>query len=344
MGINKKIRVLVVDDSIVFREMLCKGLSTEPSIEIVAKAGNPFEARDMIIEYEPDVMTLDVEMPMMRGTEFLKKLMPQYPIPVVVISSKPENVFDALNSGAVDFAAKPGTTGLTGIDMFIKEIAVKIKIASVAKVKCTQSGIQTVKRRSSSTSGGKYSLIAIGASTGGTEALHDVIKNFDRTIPGIVVVQHMPPVFTRMYAERLNRTCDVEVLEAKDNDEVFQGRVLIAPGDRHMVLNRVGDKFFVRLQSGDRVNGHCPSVDVLFNSVAEKAADITVGVILTGMGHDGARGLLAMRKKGSYTIGQDEETSVVYGMPKVAYDIGGVQKQLPIQMISDTIIRVLDGK
>lgn len=327
---NRKIRVLVVDDSMLFREVIKTGLNKDTAIEVVATASDPYMARDKIIEFEPDVMTLDIEMPKMNGIEFLKKLMPQYPIPVVVVSSANKNVFDALNSGAVDFITKPQRD----IDIFLNELIVKIKIASTAKVGKWKNA--AVNRGNNSNS-----VIAIGASTGGPEAIEEVIKNLGADIPGIVIVQHMPPVFTKLYADRLNNSCNIEVKEAEDGDLILPGRALIAPGDKHMQVVKDGVPR-VHCFAGERVNGHRPSVDVLFYSAAERYLENSYGIILTGMGYDGAKGLLEMRKRGARTIVQDEESSVVYGMPRAAFEIGAAEKQVPLNSIADTLYKLLN--
>lgn len=342
---GNRIRVLVVDDSMLFREVLIRGISGDPGIDVVGAAGDPFEARDKIIDLKPDVMTLDVEMPKMNGIEFLRRLLPQYPIPVVVVSATAGNVFDALDAGAVDFVAKPNMSSSMSVSSLINELVVKIKIASMAKVTKTKNpGIaQNSSRKAGFQANEDLSrlIIAIGASTGGTEATYDVLKEFPEDMPGIVIVQHMPPVFTRMYAERLNKTCRLEVKEAADGDVLQPGKVLIAPGDYHMELVKKGRTYSVRCFKGEKVNGHCPSVDVLFNSVMETAGRDALGIILTGMGNDGAKGLLNLRKKGAYTIGQDEKTSIVYGMPMVAYNIGAVAKQLPLQKIPEEVMEYI---
>lgn len=324
----RPIRVLIVEDSIVFRELLIQNLSRDPAIQIVATAKDPFEARDAILQHKPDVMTLDVELPRMSGIEFLRKLMPQYPIPVVVISALSDKVFDALNAGAVDFVAKPAVTSRVQLEDFIRnELLVKIKIASTAKISNIK---KTVMGQGHEVlpGKGKNKIVAIGASTGGTEAIFSVIKDFGTDIPGVVATQHMPQGFTAMYAKRLNDQCRIQVKEAQTGDRVLPGHMLLAPGgDAHMRLVKVNGVYQVECKKGPRVNGHCPSVDVLFESVAKSAGSDAVGIILTGMGGDGAKGLLAMRKAGARTIGQDESTCVVYGMPKVAYDLGAVQYQ-----------------
>jgi len=337
----RPIRVLVVDDSLMFRNLLVKGLDADPNIEVVAQAQDAYEARDAIIKYRPDVMTLDVELPRMSGIEFLKKLMPQYPLPVVMISSLNDKVFDALEAGAVDFVNKPNNMNQARLNDFLtQELAAKVKIASTAKV-------GRMKRAETGSIAehnivGKDRIVAIGASTGGTEAIYEVVRKFKKDIPGVVVVQHMPPGFTKMYADRLNNQCEVTVKEAQTGDRVLPGQVLIAPGDRHMRVVRVNGRYQVECRGTDRVNGHCPSVEVLFSSVARTAGRNAVGVILTGMGGDGARGLLEMRNAGAQTIGQDEATCVVYGMPKVAFDIGAVQYKMALPAIANKVYSLLN--
>ena len=337
----RTIKVLVVDDSLVFRNLLVKGLQEDPTLEIVAQAQDAYEARDAILKYRPDVMTLDVELPRMSGIEFLRKLMPQYPLPVVMISSLNDKVFDALEAGAVDFVNKPTSLNREQLNEFLtQELAAKIKIASMAKVgRLKRVDMDSAVGHANVV--GKDRIVAIGASTGGTEAIYEVLRGFRRDIPGVVIVQHMPPGFTKMFAERLNNQCEVAVKEAQTGDKVLPGQVLIAPGDRHMRLLKVGDTYQVECRGNDKVNGHCPSVEVLFNSVAKAAGRNAVGVILTGMGGDGAKGLLEMRKAGAQTVGQDEATCVVYGMPKVAYDIGAVQYQMPITAIAGKVYSLL---
>lgn len=337
------IKVLVVDDSVVFRELLVQNLSRDSSIQVVGTAKDPFEARDAILKYHPDVMTLDIELPRMSGIEFLRKLMPQYPMPVVVISSLSDKVFDALNAGAVDFVAKPAVVNRTQLEDFIQnELLVKIKIASTAKISNIKKTVAQSENQQLTTAR-KNLIVAIGASTGGTEAIFSVVKDFGIDIPGIVIVQHMPPGFTQMYAKRLDNECRVHVKEARTGDRVMPGHVLIAPGgNMHMHLVKVGDNYQVEMKSGAKVNGHCPSVDVLFESVARTAGANALGIILTGMGGDGANGLLSMRKAGARTIGQDESTCVVYGMPKVAYDIGAVEYQEKLTDIPKRTYTVLN--
>ncbi|MCM1157748.1 MAG: chemotaxis response regulator protein-glutamate methylesterase [Bacteroidales bacterium] len=339
------IKVLIVEDSMVFRELLVQNLGKDPAIKVVGTAKDPFEARDAILKLKPDVMTLDVELPRMSGIEFLRKLIPQYPLPVVVISSLSDKVFDAMQAGAVDFVAKPAVSNRAQLEDFIKnELLVKIKIASTAKISNIKKTVMMNGQQQQQLSSKKSNLIvAIGASTGGTEAIFDVVKGFGTDIPGVVVVQHMPPGFTKMYAKRLNDQCRIQVKEAETGDRVLPGHMLIAPGgDRHMRLLKVNGVYQVECKAGPRVNGHCPSVDVLFDSVANTAGSDALGIILTGMGGDGAKGLLAMRKAGARTIGQDESTCVVYGMPKVAYDIGAVEYQEKLSSISGRTYSLLN--
>lgn len=330
----KKIRVLVVDDSHIFREVLAKGISSDPFIEVVATAIDPFIARDKILQYQPEVMTCDIQMPKMNGIEFIKRLLPQYPLPVIVVSTLSEAVFEAMNAGAVEFVTKPDVQSAKSVEFFINELIGKIKIASKAQV-------QTAQRKTTSIieneNNNKYNIIAMGASTGGTEAISSVLKSLPDTTPGIVIVQHIPPIFSKMFADRLNSSTNLQVKEAQSGDWLEQGKVLIAPGDRHMRIKKIGDNFKVDCFQGEKVNGHCPSVDVLFESVAKEAGNKAIGIIMTGMGYDGARGLLALKRKGAMTIGQDEKSSVVYGMPKVAYEIGAVDKQVPLENIPQLI-------
>lgn len=336
----KKIRVLIVDDSLLFRQTLANELSKDFGIEIIGTAEDPFAAVKLINELHPDVVTLDVEMPKMSGIEFLRRVLPQYPLPVVVVSSVAENVFNALDAGAVDFVTKP-SAAKGGMPAFIAELVGKIKVASTAKVRQPNArpampGAAPARQQELDSS----KIIAIGASTGGTDALYEVLTHLPANIPGIIIVQHMPTGFTKLFAERLDRNCKFHVKEAADGDLVRPGQAIVAAGDHHMRLVKSGSTYQISSQTGERVSGHCPSVDALFTSVAQVAdCSKIVGVILTGMGKDGAEGMLKMRQAGAYTIGQDEATAVVYGMPKVAYDMGGVCTQLPLQSIADDIVK-----
>lgn len=330
----RKIRTLIVDDSMLFREFLVKSMSSDNAIEIIGTAADPIEAFKLIEQLRPDVVTLDVEMPKMNGIDFLKKLMPQIPTPVVVVSSLPINALDALDAGAVDFVKKPSIKSSSDLFNFTHELIIKVKIASMAKLKKakTTEHVSYTKIKAVDNF-----VIAIGASTGGTDATVAVIQDLPATTPGIVIVQHMPEMFTRMYAERLNRICKMEVKEAESGDRVQTGRILVAPGDFQMRLIKDTNGYVVKCTKEEKVSGHCPSVDVLFESVAATAGKNAIGVILTGMGADGAKGLMLMKNAGAYTLGQNKETCVVYGMPMVAFNIGAVIKQAPIGEMTSLI-------
>lgn len=342
----REIRVLVVDDSAIYRELITKALSSDPAITVVGTANDPFQARDAIIELKPDVMTLDIEMPRMTGLDFVRKLMPQYPMPVVMISSLSDKVFDAMNAGAVDFVVKPSGANRAEMEEFFKaELPMKIKIASTAKLGGMKKRLLEANSKllSLHKSAKNDMVIAIGASTGGTEAIASVIKDFGPDIPGVVIVQHMPAGFTQMYAKRLDDQSRVSVKEAENGDVVCQGRVLLAPGgDRQMRLIKVNGQYQVEVKKGPKVSGHCPSVDVLFESVAKTAGKDAIGIILTGMGKDGADGLLKMREAGAMTIGQNESTCVVYGMPKAAYECGAVQYQERLENVAKRTYNLLN--
>lgn len=346
----RTIKVLVVDDSLLFRELLVQNLNKDPEIQVVATAKDPFEARDAIVEYKPDVMTLDIELPRMSGIEFLRKLMPQYPMPVVMISALSDKVFDAMNAGAVDFVAKSSGSNRAELENFVRnELPGKIKIAANAQLipqkpmfSSGSSVAELSKLAGKENCDVKNMVLAIGASTGGTEATANVLKYLDTDVPGIVIVQHMPKGFTGMYAERLDRQSKLSVKEAKSGDIVRPGTALLAPGgDAHMKLVKVNGAYQVLIKQAPKVNGHCPSVDVLFDSVAEEAGRNAIGIILTGMGGDGAKGLLHMRRAGARTIGQDPTTCVVYGMPRVAYEIGAVEYQEKLQDIPNRTYQIL---
>jgi len=339
---NKKVRVLVVEDSLFFAKILEKKLSQDRNIEVVDYATDAYDARDKIIKYRPDVMTLDVEMPKMTGIEFLKKLMPQYPIPIVVVSALDDKVFDALNAGAVEFVNKPNTE--VPMNEFIDNLCEKIKIASEVNVSHYKEITKRTYSRQQFSKSSKYKLIAIGSSTGGTVALQQVLSKFNKEVPGIVIAQHMPPVFTKMYADRLNRELILDIKEAEEGDYVENGKVFIAPGNYHIRVKKIGSKYKIKLEKGNeknKVNSHCPSVDVLFDSVASQVKEEAIGIILTGMGKDGAKGLKRMRSKGAITIGQDQQSSVVYGMPKEAYRINALDYQEPLEKIADKVINII---
>ncbi|MGN1339130.1 MAG: chemotaxis response regulator protein-glutamate methylesterase [Oscillospiraceae bacterium] len=358
----KKIRLLVVDDSILFREVLSRYIRQDDEIEVVGTAGDPYNARDMILKYDPDVMTLDIEMPRMDGLEFLRKLLPQYYLPAVVVSSSDSRKKEALDIGAVDFIQKPlARTSAemkefaVGIGKAVKEAyrknasgAPTVSAKGVKSVKAaaepagvTHTEIPRAERSEIPSAGKKFRksdvVLALGASTGGTEALEQVIRNLPADCPATLVVQHMPAGFTKMYSDRLNKSCPMDVKEAEDGDRLRRGLVIIGAGEYHLRLCKDSRGYYVSSKNGDKVSGHCPSVDVLFTSVAENAKGNAIGVILTGMGRDGADGLLKMHNAGAFTVGQDKETCVVYGMPMEAYKIGAVQVQAPLYKIADII-------
>ena len=339
------IRVLVVDDSPLFRTFIKKELDALDGIDVVDVAQNASDAKEKILRLKPDVVTLDVEMPGMNGIEFLKTLIPKRPVPVVVVSSLPINALDALDAGAVDFVKKPDASQ-EAIKEFFVELTEKVKVASKAKVKRMKPVAEVTQKPSTvsslasmvNISASSKAVIAIGASTGGTEAIIEVVKDFPANTPGVVIVQHMPPKFTDLYAQRLDKICKMRVKEAEDYDRVVPGQIIIAAGEYHLTLKQDAKGYYIRSQRGEKVSGHCPSVDVMFDSVAKTAGKNAVGVILTGMGADGAKGIKFLRDTGAYTIGQDKETCVVYGMPMEAYKIGGITRQLPLDQIGSEVI------
>lgn len=344
------VKVLIVDDSALARDILRQGLSGDPEIEVIGAASDVYSARDQIVYKKPDVITLDVEMPRMDGLEFLKKLMPQYPIPVVMVSAMTEPgakiTLEALDHGAVDFVLKPASSFGHQLQDMIDELRTKVKSAAKVDVSAWRnlfykSGKKTVSKSKSILVGGTDKVLAIGASTGGTIALRQMITSFPANMVGTVVVQHMPPTFTKLFAEKLNEISSVEVREAVSGDRVLTGQVLIAPGGFQMEIVRSGGTYIVRCKEGEKVNGHCPSVDVLFHSVADHVGSNALGVLLTGMGRDGAAGMLAMRKAGARTLAQDEATSVVFGMPKEAYINGGAEKLVPLGAMVDAVVSLL---
>jgi len=348
----RPIRVLIVDDSALVRNILSQGLNLDPGIEVVGTASDPYEARDKIVQLRPDVLTLDVEMPRMDGVAFLRKLMPQFPIPIVMVSSLTQRgkqiTIDALEAGAVDFVAKPTSNVASGLNAMIGELQVKVKIASTANVSHWKG--KRVDVRPQTLAGNKAlaestdKVIAIGASTGGTEAIRKVITQFPSTTPGVVIVQHMPGGFTKMFSDRLNTLCAMEVKEAVDGDRVRNGLILVAPGGMQMKVVRSGGFYHVKCGGTDKVSGHCPSVDVMMHSVAEHVGANAVGGMLTGMGGDGSDGMLAMKNAGARCIAQDEASSVVFGMPKVAFEKGGAEKLVPLESIAQTLLNLLAGK
>lgn len=337
-----KIKVLVVDDSAFVRQVLTEMLAKDPGIQVVGAAPNPIIAREMIKSLSPDVLTLDVEMPRMDGLSFLEKIMTLRPMPVVMISSLTQQGADAalraLELGAFDYVAKPSVGLIDGLARLQEEIVLKIKAAATARIR-PLSQQRPARVATGATFRSSEKIIAIGASTGGVEALQELLSAFPADCPAIVVAQHMPPMFTASFAARLNQWCAVTVSQAIDGERVLPGHVYIAPGGFHLELARNGANYVCSVKEDPLVSGHRPSVDVLFRSVARAAGANAVGIILTGMGRDGAAGLLEMRSAGASTIGQDESTCVVYGMPKAAHDIGASEAEYPLQKIAGQALK-----
>jgi two-component system chemotaxis response regulator CheB len=343
-------RVLVVDDSAVVRQIFSRELAKDPELEVVGSAPDPYVARDLIVQRRPDVVTLDLEMPRMDGITFLRKLMHYYPLPVVVVSSLTaaggELAIEALAAGAVDVMCKPGSAFTVG-DM-TAELVEKVKAAArvdVARARqraaATAAGPPPAAKALSRTTN---KVLAIGASTGGTVALEAILRAMPHDAPGTVVTQHMPEMFTKYFADRLNELSRVQVKEGADGDSVVPGVVLVAPGNKHMLLRRSGARYHVSVRDGPRVNRHRPSVDVMFRSVAQAAGRNAVGVILTGMGGDGAQGLLEMRQAGARTLAQDEASCVVFGMPRVAIELGAAEKIVSLDAMSAEILRAVEDE
>ena len=337
------IRVLIVDDSAVVRKIFATELSRDPDIEVVGTAPDPYAARDLIIQEKPDVVTLDIEMPRMDGITFLRKLMIHYPLPVIIVSSlTPQGgdlALEALDAGAVDIMCKP--RGSYTVEDMSVELIDKIKAASHVNVQTKNGTSQPASPITQALRHTTNKISAIGASTGGTEALRIVLEQFPVNAPGTMIVQHMPEHFTKSFAERLNSLCAIEVKEAEDGDTVIPGRALIAPGNKHLMLRRSGAQYLSRVKNGPLICRHRPSVEVLFNSVSQFAGQNAVGIILTGMGKDGAEGLLKMKQAGAFTIAQDENSCVVFGMPKEAIKCGGVDEVVPLNNISEHIFKAL---
>lgn len=350
------IRVLIVDDSATARTVLKDVLSKDSEIEVIGTAPDAYVARDKIIQLKPDVVCLDVEMPRMDGISFLRKLMKHFPVPVLMVSSLTQDgaqvTLDALEAGAIDYVAKPHSYIYDGIDDIEKELITKVKMVASsnlsARILARKERSATMPSTQNTTSYAlaetTNKLLAIGASTGGTVALAELISKFPKNMPGTIIVQHMPGGFTKSFAERLNSISEVEVKEAEDGDIIGRGMVLIAPGDLHAVVRRDGGNYRVKLGTGKKVSGHRPSVDVMFNSVAMHVGKNAVGVILTGMGSDGAKGMLAMKQQGAINIAQDEKSCVVWGMPKVAYEVGATDYVEPLEKIVEKIVKLLNAK
>jgi two-component system chemotaxis response regulator CheB len=345
-----KTKVLIVDDSALIRRVLTELLSQDPDIEVVGTASDPYVARDKIKALNPDVLTLDVEMPRMDGLVFLEKLMRGHPMPVVMVSSLTESgcetTLRALELGAVDFVSKPKLDVKRGTIELAQDIINKIKAAARAKIHHRIPNTNGTVRAGEPLKTGAlikstHKVIAIGASTGGTEAIKEVLVALPADAPGVVIVQHMPEKFTQSFAERLDSLCQIQVREARDGDRILPGHALLAPGNYHMTVTRSGANYGVQVFMGERVNHHRPSVDVLFESCARALGGNAVGVILTGMGHDGARGMLEMHRAGARTVAQDEATSLVFGMPKEAIALGAVDEIMPLSHISSAVARLL---
>lgn len=384
------IKILIVDDSLLFREVVARGLKSRlPVGTQIEKAGDPFAARDKILSFDPDVMVLDVEMPNMNGIEFLRRLIVQYNLPTVVSSSRPVYKSLAMEAGAFSFLEKPSTT--LGSGSYLDGLAAEVKLAkeygdlSVDQIRQREiesqmdmAQVEELVRRADACNkpkvdyailgdgeenphvrptprpvpvvevkgktSAKIDLIAIGASTGGTEALAKVLKELVPPLPPIVIVQHIPPMFSKLFADRLHNECHISVKEAQNGDKLEPNWAYVAPGDKQMKVKKFGGNMQLDVNHGPKVNGHCPSVDVLFDSVADQIGNSALGVILTGMGADGANGLLKMRQQGAATIGQDEASCVVYGMPRAAYEKGAVERQLPLSGIASMITTVAHGQ
>lgn len=347
---SKKIKILIVDDSILVRKTLAEVFSSDEELEVIGEAIDPYMAVQELRKMAPDVITLDIEMPKMDGITFLKKLMSQHPIPVVVISTLTQKgtreALTALEYGAVEVLAKPRiNTKEELIDK--KESLIRI-VKSASKANLTklslsnntfqeQSKFREIKRTYEKNP--SNDIVAIGASTGGTTALKMILMGLTRLCPAVVVVQHMPEMFTKQFADRLDMECEIHVKEAQDGDRLYTGQALIAPGNKHMMLKGRAPNFYVQIVDGPRVNHHKPSIDVLFKSIARYAGERAVGVLLTGMGKDGANGLLEMKKHGAHNIAQNESTSVVFGMPKEAIRLGAAHEVLPIEKIGNAMLK-----
>ncbi len=343
-------KILIVDDSLLVRQSLNEIFSADPELEVVGMASDPYEAAQELKRLVPDVITLDIEMPKMNGITFLKKLMNQHPIPVVIISTLTQEgskgAVKALEYGAVDVVGKPKVNTRDLLHQDAMELCRKIKAAARSNVNAIMAQRKfmstfnvpkpEVQRQ---TYDYTHTVIAMGASTGGTEALRTILKQMPQDCPGIVIVQHMPEVFTKQFADRLNMECQISVKEATNGDAVVKGQALIAPGNMHMLLKKQATNYYVEVKAGPLVNRHMPSVDVLFKSTARYARGHAVGVILTGMGKDGAQGMFEMKNEGAYTIAQDESTSVVFGMPKEAIKLGTVDEVLPLHRIAEAMLK-----
>lgn len=337
---REPVSVLVVDDSALMRKLLTELLDVDPAIRVLGSAGSAAEARDLIRAHNPDVLTLDIEMPGMDGLSFLRKIIELRPMPVIMVStlthSGADTTLAALEIGAVDFVEKPVSQRDVNFETLGRELRVKVKAAAEMRVGLQRAQLRAQKRRASLPR--STSLVAIGASTGGVESLRKVLLNMEEDCPPIVVTQHMPPRFTAAFASRLDRICPMVVREASEGDKISPGTVLIAPGSHHLLVDNRNGEYYCTLSDETEVSGHRPSVDVLFKSVARTVGSDALGVILTGMGKDGAAGLLAMRHAGAMTIGQNEASALIYGMPREAFERGAVERQLALDDIGAAIM------
>ncbi|MBN2724901.1 MAG: chemotaxis response regulator protein-glutamate methylesterase [Deltaproteobacteria bacterium] len=334
------VNVLIVDDSALVRSILAKELNGRDGIRVVGTAPDPYKARELIVQLKPDVITLDIEMPRMDGITFLRKLMKHFPIPVIIVSSLTQKgseiAVQALHFGAVEVLAKPGEAYSVGE---LSEILSKTIVAAAGvNVKKHLNSSEAVITKVNALAKTTNKILAIGSSTGGTTALDKILRQLPHNIPGTIITQHMPPGFTKAFANRLDEVCEMNIKEAETGDSVVPGQVLIAPGDRHLVLKRSGARYYVECMSGPRVNNHRPSVDIMFKSVSRTAGKNAVGLILTGMGSDGANGLLDMKSAGSHTIAQNEESCVVYGMPRAAIELGAAEHIVHLDKIPSRLI------
>jgi len=342
-------KVLIVDDSALMRQLLTQILSSDPELQVVGTAADPFSAREKIKALQPDVLTLDIEMPRMDGLTFLEKLMRGHPMPVVMISSLTDKGADttlrALALGAIDYVSKPKVDVSNGTIEQADEILAKVKAAARAKVRHANVAAAAPVASTGKTYhfSATHKIVAIGASTGGTEALKELLSPLPADFPGIVIVQHMPEAFTHQFAERLDSLCKIRVKEAQDGDHILPGHALVAPGGHHMAVVRRGMEYAVHVYRGERVNRHIPSVDVLFSSCARSMGKNALGVLLTGMGADGAKGMLEMKQAGSFNIAQDESTCVVFGMPREAILLNAADRVLPLGNIPDALLQRLAG-
>jgi two-component system chemotaxis response regulator CheB len=341
-----RFKVLIVDDSALMRQILTQIFNSDPELEVVGTAGDPFVAREKIKSLDPDVLTLDIEMPRMDGLTFLEKLMRGHPMPVIMISSLTgkgsDTTLRALALGAIDYVSKPKVDVSSGTIEQAEEILAKVKAAAKARVRrpfAAPPPAPLLGRSYQFTA--THKIVAIGASTGGTEALKELLSPLPADFPGIVIVQHMPETFTHQFAQRLDSLCRIRVKEAQDGDRILPGHALLAPGGHHMAVVRKGTEYAVHVYRGERVNRHLPSVDVLFSSCARNMGKNALGVLLTGMGADGARGMLEMKQAASFTIAQDESTSVVFGMPREAILLNAVDQVLPLDQIPAALMQNL---